>query len=286
MSKPQEHTSGSDALSTTTTAPPREKHFIPLENNPQVMTTMMRNLGLSTSLSFCDVYSLTDPDLLSFIPRPAYALLLVFPVSSAYTTFRTKEDASREEYTGKGEGEEVLWFKQTIRNACGLMGLIHAVCNGRAREKIAVHLPLEKSKCRTYRSLFAEPNSPLSQFIQSTTPLPPKERAALLYDSPTFESAHAIAATQGSSAAPDAYDEVDLHYVTFVKSKEGNLWEMDGTRKGPILRGKLAADEDALSEKALDLGPKSFLKREEEVGGGSELRFSIVALVEGEGFDD
>jgi len=44
----------------------------------------------------------------------------------------------------------------------------------------------------------------------------------------------------------------------------------------------LDAEEDVLSEKALELGVKSFLKREEEAGGG-ELRFSLVAL--GQSFD-
>jgi ubiquitin carboxyl-terminal hydrolase L3 len=46
-------------------------------------------------------------------------------------------------------------------------------------------------------------------------------------------------------------------------------------------RGKLEEDEDILSEKAIELGPKRFLKREEEIGGG-EMRFSILAL--GPGF--
>jgi ubiquitin carboxyl-terminal hydrolase L3 len=38
--------------------------------------------------------------------------------------------------------------------------------------------------------------------------------------------------------------------------------------------------EDVLSEKALDLGVRAFLKREEEAGGG-DLRFSLITLAEG-----
>lgn len=70
---------------------------------------------------------------------------------------------------------------------------------------------------------------------------------------------------------------MDLHYVCFVKSGDDRLWEMDGRRKGPLERGVLAADEDVLSEKALNLGVRSFLKREQEAGGG-DLRFSLIAL--------
>lgn len=50
---------------------------------------------------------------------------------------------------------------------------------------------------------------------------------------------------------------------------------MDGRRKGPINRGPLSADEDVLSEQALDLGPRKFLQRELENG---ELRFSLITL--------
>jgi ubiquitin carboxyl-terminal hydrolase L3 len=52
---------------------------------------------------------------------------------------------------------------------------------------------------------------------------------------------------------------------------------MDGRRKGPLDRGELAAEEDVMSEKALQLGVRSFLKREEEAGGG-DLRFSLIVL--------
>jgi ubiquitin carboxyl-terminal hydrolase L3 len=60
----------------------------------------------------------------------------------------------------------------------------------------------------------------------------------------------------------------------------GKLWEMDGRRKGPIELGELGEGEDVLSEKALELGVRAFLKREEEAGGG-DLRFSLITLAEG-----
>jgi len=92
-----------------------------------------------------------------------------------------------------------------------------------------------------------------------------------------LENAHQSAASQGQSSAPGAEDDIDLHYVCFIKDEKNNLWELDGRRKGPLNRGSLSADEDVLSEKALDLGVRKFLKREEEAGGG-ELRFSLISL--------
>ncbi|KAF2148881.1 cysteine proteinase, partial [Myriangium duriaei CBS 260.36] len=206
------------------------------------MNSLMHKLGLPESLGFHDVYSIDDPSLLEFVPRPAHALLLVFPVSDTYEKFRREEDSGKPEYSGSGPDEEVIWYKQTIGNACGLIGL-------------------------------------LATLLKQAIPLTPSKRADLLYESHALEAAHQGAAGGGDTAAPAAEDQVDLHYVCFVKSQEGNLWEMDGRRTGPLKRGQLDAEEDVLSERALDLGVRSFLKREEQAGGG-ELRFSLIALAQ------
>ncbi|KAI4244564.1 MAG: hypothetical protein LQ352_006783 [Teloschistes flavicans] len=218
------------------------------------MTSLVHKLGLSPTLAFHDVYSLDDPSLLAFVPRPVYALLLVFPVTTSYENAKRAEDASLPEYAGSGKGEEVIWMKQTIRNACGMMGLLHSVCNGAAREMVG-------------------PESDLAKLIHDALPLDPASRAKLLETSPAIARAHASAAAQGDTAAPNAEDNVDLHFVAFVKSAKNNLWELDGGRKGPLNRGQLSDADDALSEEALDLGVRKFLKRE-----GGDMRFSLVAL--------
>ncbi len=100
------------------------------------MTDLLHKLGLSRQLAFHDVFSIDDPDLLAFVPRPAHALLLVFPVSDTYEKFRVEEDAGKEEYSGSGPDEEVVWYKQTIGNACGLIGVLHSVSNGASRSYI------------------------------------------------------------------------------------------------------------------------------------------------------
>ncbi|KAJ4301640.1 ubiquitinyl hydrolase 1 [Kalmusia sp. IMI 367209] len=241
-------------------APRTGKSFIPLENNPEVMTTLVHKLGLSNKLAFHDVFSIDEPELLAFVPRPAYALLLIFPVNETFAKFRAQEDQDRSEYQGSGPDEEVIWYKQTIHNACGLMGLLHSVSNGTARSHI-------------------DPDSSLAKLIRDVIPLKPDERADLLYASEALETAHRSAATKGDTAAPVAEAEVDLHFVCFVKSQNNHLWEMDGARKGPLDRGQLAADEDVLSDKALDLGVRSFLKRE-AAAGGADLRFSLIVLAE------
>lgn len=226
------------------------------------MTKLLHKLGLSPSLQFHDVWSIDDPDLLAFVPRPAHALLLVFPVSDTYEKFRHEEDQAKETYAGSGDGEDVIWYKQTIGNACGLIGLLHGVSNGPARAQV-------------------QKGSDLDALIQKAIPLKPMDRAELLEDTDALESAHQEAASTGDTAAPNAEDSIDLHYVCFVKSeKTGHLYELDGRRKGPLDRGSLQPDEDVLSDAALEKGVRAFLKREEEAGGG-ELRFSLIVLAEG-----
>ncbi|PWY92897.1 cysteine proteinase [Aspergillus heteromorphus CBS 117.55] len=241
-------------------APQTNKAFVPLENNPEVMTHLVRQLGLSPSLGFTDVWSIDSPDLIAFVPRPSHALLLVFPVSSTHETARRTEDAPLPTYSGSGPGEPVMWFKQTIRNACGLIGLLHAVSNGEPRRHITA-------------------GSDLDTLLREAEGLEPVRRADLLYESKALESAHADAAQLGDTAAPQAESEVDLHFVAFVKGQDGRLWELDGQRKGPLERGVLGVDEDALSDKALDLGVRRFLEIEKR-SGNPDLRFSLLSLGE------
>ncbi|KKA27444.1 hypothetical protein TD95_005229 [Thielaviopsis punctulata] len=236
---------------------PSALSFIPLEANPELLTSLLHTLGLSPALAMHDVFSLTDADMLSFVPRPALALLLVFPVSAQYEAQRECEDAALPLYNDAGD-EHVVWFPQTIRNACGMMGLLHAVSNGPARDMI-------------------EPGSTLANILDAAIPLPARQRHTVLESSTPLATAHSSAAVQGDTAAPEATADVDLHYVCFVKGRDGALWELDGRRKGPLKRCDLGPEEDVLCEKALESGPLRFLAAEAENGGG-ELRFSCVAL--------
>jgi ubiquitin carboxyl-terminal hydrolase L3 len=102
------------------------------------MNSLVHGLGLSKAVAFQDVFSIDEPDLLAFIPRPALALLLIFPVSETYEQSRIDEDKDRDEYDSAGPSEPVIWYRQTIGNACGLIGLLHAVSNGPAASHIGI----------------------------------------------------------------------------------------------------------------------------------------------------
>ncbi|CAO2652427.1 Nn.00g007100.m01.CDS01 [Neocucurbitaria sp. VM-36] len=236
-----------------------KKLFTILENNPQVMDHLARDLGLDDSLSFYDVYSLTDPDLLSFIPRPVFALLVIIPLTPTWHEARTAEDKDKPEYKGKGDDDPVIWFKQTIGNACGSIGLVHCLLNSEASKHIRL-------------------SSVLDNIRKDALPKPIWERAKVLEDSEEFEKAHAEAAQLGDTATPTpvSNEHTGQHFVAFVKAKDGHLWELEGDRKGPLDRGALKDDEDALSPAALEKSLGRLMRIESENGG--DLRFSAIAL--------
>ncbi|KAF2119834.1 hypothetical protein BDV96DRAFT_610031 [Lophiotrema nucula] len=225
------------------------------------MNHLSKRLGLNGNLAWHDIYSFTDPDLLAFIPRPALALLVIIPLTPAWHEQRLAEDKERTEYTKSGDEDPVIWFKQTIGNACGSIGLTHCLLNGEA-------------------SKYIEPGSTLDQIHKNALPKKQRERAWVLEDSLEFEKAHAEAFLLGETAQPTLREEEHLgqHFVAYIKGKDGHLWELEGSRKGPLDRGLLKDDEDVLSPAAVERGIGGLMKLESEKGG--DLRFSAIALAE------
>lgn len=109
---------------------PLRKAYYPLESNPDVFNELIGLLGVSPQLAFEDVFSLEDPE---FLPHPALALVLVFPADVLEKEYAA---STAVEYTGSGDDEPTIWFKQTIHNACGLYAVLHALCNGEAARYI------------------------------------------------------------------------------------------------------------------------------------------------------
>ncbi|OQE13493.1 hypothetical protein PENFLA_c047G07359 [Penicillium flavigenum] len=194
-----------------------QKTFIPLENNPEVHTHLCKNLGVSPSLTFHDILS-TTPEMLSWIPRPVNALILLCD-KPIYLAARSRVEHSIPEYLGSGADEPVLWMKQTIGHACGLMALLHVVTN------------LENGK-------YVLAGSELEKIVKRAVGLGPVERARLLYDSRFLEEAHMDAASEGSSIVPLPQEECGFHFIAFVK-KDGKVWELNGGKQGGSLINNL-----------------------------------------------
>lgn len=201
------------------------------------MNELARRFGVTGDLSFYDVYSLYDSDALSIVPRPVYALLTTIPMTPAWEQSRDTEDANLTWYTGSGPDEPAVWFQQTVIHGCGLIGLLHCVSNGEPSKMI-------------------RPDTILADFLHRAIPMGMDDRARLLSLNETksmWEASEAVA-RKGDTRPVLPVENTGNHFVTFVKCSDGNLWELEGARKGPINRGRLAEHEDAFSERALDIG--------------------------------
>ncbi|KAI4849910.1 hypothetical protein E4T44_03056 [Aureobasidium sp. EXF-8845] len=228
------------------------KTFLPLESNPEVFTSLAHNLGLSSALRFIEVY---DLDVTS--EEEVLAYVLAFPTGEGYNEVVDDRDSGDSDGTEveKNEDEKVLWLRQTIHNACGLYALLHATCNGIAREYI-------------------KPDSVLHTLLTTS----PSQRSEFLSSNTEIETLYTTAAKQGDTATPEQDDEVDWHYTCFVPSLDDRvLLELDGDRWGPYEHTFQESDGRSFSEKARDVIKKEYFGKAE--GGGREGMFSVLALV-------
>lgn len=221
---------------------------IPLESNPEIFTQFAHKLGLSQSFVFHDVYSLTNKDLLSFIPRPSPAIILLFPITPDYEKARLAEE---EKSKGSTDDENVVWFKQTVKNACGLYALLNSISN--------------------LDEVSYEPNSRIVEFKKSYKDISKLEQLV-----ENLKKDYTDAATSGETQAPDAEEDTSLHFIAFIK-KDGHIYEMDGRRKGPLDLGEAqeSNSEDVLGESTV---VERFQRYIELSDDENKLNFSLMAL--------
>ena len=182
--------------------------------------------------------------------------MIVLAETAIFSYARPTDGLAIPEYQGSGPDEPILWMRQTINHACGLMALLHVVFNLRGGR-------------------YVQPGTPLDGLRRQAIGLAPAERARLLYESKFLEEAHMDAASRGSSRAPSPREDNQHHFMAFVQ-KDGQVWELNGGLAGPYMRGAINVGEDLLSEKGLDLTVKDFVTAAQQTG---HYEMSIVAVM-------
>jgi len=225
--------------------------WLPLESNPDVMNKYTENLGVDMSvLAFSDVYGF-EPDLLMMVPRPVVSLVLLFPITENYENFR-KEEEEKKTKEGQTVSDNVYFTKQTVGNACGTVGIIHAIANN-----------VEK--------LTFKDGSVVKDYLDSTKSMTPDERAVALEKHEGVTRCHGDSAQEGQTKAPSIDEKVDLHFIAFVE-KDGFLYELDGRKPFPINHGKTSADT-LLEDTAVVC--KKFMERDP-----GNYNFNMIALAQ------
>uniref|UniRef100_A0A2K5U0L9 Ubiquitin carboxyl-terminal hydrolase n=1 Tax=Macaca fascicularis TaxID=9541 RepID=A0A2K5U0L9_MACFA len=154
------------------------QRWLPLEANPEVTNQFLKQLGLHPNWQFVDVYGM-DPELLSMVPRPVCAVLLLFPITEKYEVFRTEEE-EKIKSQGQAVTSSVYFMKQTISNACGTIGLIHAIANNKDK-------------------MHFESGSTLKKFLEESVSMSPEERARYLENYDAIRVTHETSAHEGQT---------------------------------------------------------------------------------------
>ena len=138
------------------------KKWLPLESNPEVMSAFAHTLGLPSDVGFHDILGF-DPDLLAMVPQPVHAVLLLFPITPTSEKAKDEEaEALAKPGAVNDVSEGVYYMRQTIGNACGTIGVLHAVGNN-----------LDK-----YPQM--DPESYFAKFFAATSAMSPEERATYI----------------------------------------------------------------------------------------------------------
>ena len=145
-------------------------------------------------------------------------------------------------------------MKQTIGNACGTIGILHAVGNNLNAINLA-------------------DGSYFKQYFSKTSGMTPAERAAFLEDDDGIEAAHGSAVAAGETRCPDLDEQINLHFVALVHV-DGGLYELDGRKKSPVYHGSTTS-ETLLSDAVPVI--KTFIENSE-----GSINFNAIAMSSGE----
>ncbi|GJN02163.1 hypothetical protein PR202_ga19487 [Eleusine coracana subsp. coracana] len=198
----------------------------------------MWGLGVPEDVGFCDVYGLDD-EMLAMVPQPVLAVLLLYPQDR----IKESQASTASSVVTKEPGKNVYFTKQTVGNACGTVGIIHALGNAASRIKLGQ-------------------GSYFDRFYKQTADMDPTQisRAACLEEDQEMENAHSVAVTAGDTEygyllfvvisvdhlslsifTMQAKDGVIEHYVCF-SCVDGELYELDGGKSQPIYHGPSSPD--------------------------------------------
>lgn len=186
---------------------------------------------------------------MDMIPQPVAAVLMLYPLTEKQTS------AVGDDVVATEDMQDKVWFiKQRIGNACGTIGLLHALMN--SPEAIRI---------------FGQ-DSWLSKFAEDTPiPLSPVAKADRLEEDAKIARLHddATSSVANATSRGSLDDKVLTHFIALV-CVDGKLFELDGRKDGPICHG--STSQATLLKDACQV-VKKFMSRDPD-----EMRFTITAL--------
>mmetsp|Transcript_94580 Transcript_94580/g.267731 ORF Transcript_94580/g.267731 Transcript_94580/m.267731 type:complete len:240 (-) Transcript_94580:239-958(-) len=226
----------------------KKVHWVPLESNPDMLTTFARKAGMPDGYEYVDVFGF-DAELLMMVPRPCLAVTLLFQCNEKT---KAAKQAQHDHVAAAGQKLGSLrYIKQFVGNACGTIACIHSLANNASAMGLSA-------------------DSPIGKFLAAIEGKTPEEAGKLLVDATDLHSASESSASGGQTAAPEATANTDHHFIVFVE-KDGDVYELDGGKAFPINHGPTGGDLMAAAAQAIKT---NFVEKDPE-----NIHFNMMALV-------
>lgn len=181
-----------------------------MESNPEVMNSFLHKVGVKPHIQVVDVFGF-DEGLLAMIEGKVEGLLLCYPIGNQ-PPGEVDEEAR----------EKLYFMRQTIRNACATMALVHLLAN----------------QCNDDDF---ETNSHLREFIKESQKLEPEGKAGKFETCHSIAKAHEAVSNEGQTEAPAASESVEYHFISLINNNN-TIYEMDGRKLGPIKHGSTSEE--------------------------------------------
>ena len=220
----------------------------PLEATPQAFNTLANALGVPW-WKFVDVVDWDS------VPSDAVAWILMYPTTVPEIESHLHRTAAS---SACGcDSSNVFFVRQLIGGSCGTIAALHAMINGITEKEIPATSPLHE--------IIESLDKHLRDDFDNTV----LHRSRGVVENVVLQRAHEIASgTTGAQVVRCAGQRQGRHFLTFFKSPEGILWELDGRRKFPVCRG---------SHKDVMVEVQGILQKAPDIHFG----FALLALVPG-----
>jgi ubiquitin carboxyl-terminal hydrolase L3 len=216
-----------------------------LESNPELWRVYIDKLGVNiNSIDFIEIYSLDD----DYPVDPSiFAFIFLYPDDGRTSSATVCQHST----------ENSLWTIKQIEeldSCCCLIALLHAIGNNLDK------VPLKSG-------------SSLAEFFEvtTTTTMSADERAQILLNNEQIHQAHEQTAEQGQTQMLDS-GRIGHHYIAYVMSNDGKLFEMNGSSRGPQAKFIGQSSTENFSSSVI----REVKRRTLELNG--DIRFSLIGM--------